>query len=549
VTARTLALLQGWLADDRLAMARLVVVTAGAIAPSDTNVPSPHATPVWGLVRSAQTENAGRFVLLDIDGDPASRRALPAALGLDEPQLRVQGGWVLVPRLARCEPDGAVPTLDPNGTVLVTGATGALGGLIARHLVAAHGARRLLLVSRRGGAAPAAAKLVAELRDLGAEVTSAACDVADRDAMTELLTLVPVAHPLTAVVHAAGTLDDGVLGTLTPERVASVLRAKVDAAWHLHELTKGAELSAFVLYSSVAGVLGTAGQANYAAANTFLDGLAEYRRGLGLPATALAWGLWETGMGDRLEPADRARMSRAGLATISPEQGLTLFDAALAMDRAVVVPAPLDLAAVRARATEGPLPPMLRGLVRGPVRRADRGGAGEPVGATQLVDLPEAERATRLTEELRVRVAAVLGHENADAIDVRRGFLEMGLDSLATVELRNQVNALVGLRLPTTLLIDYPTVADLVEHLLTRIAPEPAPAVEPALTDLDRLEQNLSTVEPAERELITARLGDLLSRFGRAQAIGMGADLESASDDEIFELIDNEFGISPTVED
>ncbi|MBF6049191.1 SDR family NAD(P)-dependent oxidoreductase [Streptomyces sp. NRRL B-1677] len=542
-TARTLALLQGWLADDRLAASRLVLVTTGAVALSRADVRAPHATPVWGLVRSAQTENAGRFVLLDVDDDPASHRALPAALGLDEPQLHVHGGRIRVPRLDRAGRGGAAPALDPGGTVLVTGANGGLGGLIARHLVTVHGAHHLLLASRRGAAAPAAAGLEEELRALGAEVTWAACDVADRDAVAALLARVPAAHPLTAVVHAAGALDDGVLGALTPERLDAVLRPKADAAWHLHELTRDTELSAFVLYSSVAGVLGTAGQANYAAANAFLDGLAEYRHALGLPATSLAWGLWDSGMGERLDPADRARMNRAGLATISAEQGLALFDAALAADRPAVVPAPLDLAAVRARAAEGPLPPMLRGLVRTPARPAGSGGAAH------LVDLPEAERAAWLTEALRARLAAVLRHESAEAIDVRRGFLDMGLDSLATVELRNQVNALVGLRLPTTLLIDYPTVAALVEHLLTKVAPEPGAAAEPVRTGLDDLENSLSAAAPAERELIAARLRGLLSRYGRAEAGAPAADLETASDDEIFDLIDNELGISPIEED
>ncbi|MEK2477968.1 type I polyketide synthase [Streptomyces noursei] len=548
-TTRTLALLQEWLADERLAASRLVVVTTGAVALSRADLRAPDATPVWGLVRSAQTENADRFVLLDVDDESASHRALPAALGLDEPQLHVHHGQVRVPRLERPGRGGAVPSLDPDGTVLVTGATGALGGLIARHLVAAHGARHLLLVSRRGGAAPAAAELATELRALGAEVSSAACDVADRDAVAELLAGVSAAHPLTAVVHAAGTLDDGVIGALTPERVASVLRAKVDAAWNLHELTRDTELSAFVLYSSVAGVLGTAGQGNYAAANAFLDGLAEYRRALGLPATALAWGLWDSGMGERLTDVDRARMGRAGLATISPEQGLALFDAALATDRAVLVPAPLDLATVRARAAEGVLPPILSGLVRAPARPTGRGVVAEPEAAAHLVSLPEAERAAWLTEALRTRLAGVLGHPNADAVDVRRGFLDMGLDSLATIELRNQVNALVGLRLPTTLLIDHPTVVALVEHLLTQIAPEPAPTAEPALVDLARIEQSLSSAAPAERALLAARLGDLLSRFGRLEAAALATDLESASDDEIFDLIDNELGISPIEED
>ncbi|HVV11366.1 type I polyketide synthase [Amycolatopsis sp.] len=519
-----LALLQGWLAEEGFAASRLVFVTDGSLA---------HA-PVWGLLRSAQTENPGRFTILELGDEPASREALPGALASGEPQLAIHDGQISVPRLARVSAQGEGPVIDPDGIVLITGATGALGGLLARHLVTAHGARRLLLVSRRGPAAPGAGRLAAELTGLGAIVQTAACDVTDRDELSRLL----AGHRLTAVVHAAGTLDDGVLGSLTPERLAAVLRSKVDGAWLLHELTRKSDLSAFVLFSSVAGILGTAGQASYAAANTFLDGLARHRHRLGLPATALAWGLWDEGMGERLGSADRARMARAGIATIAAEQGLALFDSALRAGLPALVPAPLDFATLRAQAAKDTLPPLLRGLVRAPRRTASVATAA---GAEHFAALPPEQRADWLTGVLREKLAAVLGHSRPDAVDVRRGFLDMGLDSLAAVELRNQLNALTGLRLPATALLDHPTVTALVEHLVREQAPPPGQA----LAGLDQLEASLPTLPGAVREELAARLAGLLTALGAGPVDGLAA----ATDDEMFELIDRELGISPIERD
>ncbi|KIF03392.1 polyketide synthase, partial [Streptomyces sp. RSD-27] len=366
-----LDLAQAWLADARFDGSRLVFVTRGAVATAaGSDVADLAHAPLWGLLRSAQSEHPDRFVLLDLDDREESLRALPAALAAAEPQLALREGRAVVPRLGRvpalpaAEGQEARP-LDTDGTALVTGATGTLGGLVARHLVTEHGVRRLLLTSRRGEAAAGAGELLEELRALGAEATLAACDVADREALAGLLDGIPAAHPLTAVVHTAGVLDDGILEALTPERLDHVLPAKVDAAVHLHELTRDADLAAFVLFSAAAGTLGAAGQANYAAANTFLDALAHRRRAEGLPATALAWGLWaeRSGMTGDLADTDLERISRAGVAALSSAEGLALMDTARATGDATAVPMHLDLAALR-QADASMVPPLLRGLVR-----------------------------------------------------------------------------------------------------------------------------------------------------------------------------------------
>ncbi|MFD0270375.1 SDR family NAD(P)-dependent oxidoreductase, partial [Streptomyces sp. NPDC127106] len=481
-TARVLRLLQDRPADEQAADARLVFLTRGAVeAVPGEGVADPAHAGVWGLVRSAQSENPGRLVLVDVDADVTDADvagALSAALGSGESEVAVRDGAVLVPRLARTAvpaSDQAAPAWDADGTVLVTGASGSLGGLFARHLVTGHGVRRLLLVSRRGEAAEGAAELSAELAGLGAEVAWAACDVADRDALAAVVAGIPAGRPLTAVVHTAGVLDDGVIGSLTPERLSAVLRPKVDAAWNLHELTRDLDLSAFVLFSSAAGVFGGAGQGNYAAANTFLDALAAHRRAAGLAGTSLAWGLWTGvgGMGGELTDGDRERINRGGIGALTPETGLALFDAARRTADPLLVPLPLDLAALRAQARTGTVPDLLRGLVRVPAARraaAGQGATGDGSAfRTRLTGLPAGERETALLDMVRAEVATVLGHTSTDEVPADRAFKELGFDSLTSVELRNRLGAATGERLPATLVFDYPTPSALAAYLMAEV--------------------------------------------------------------------------------
>ena len=452
VTARVLAVAQQWLADERCADSRLVVVTRGAVATVDGDVPDAALAAVWGLIRVAQAENPGRFGLVDLD----STDQLGLAVAVDEPQLAVRGDAVLAPRLTRVGVPQGAAEWNPDDLVLITGGTGGLGGVLARHLVAEHGVRKLLLVSRRGSAAAGADELVAELTGLGASVAVAACDVSDRDSVAELV----AGHPVTAVVHTAGVLDDGVLGSLTPERLDTVFGPKVDGAWHLHELTQDRELSAFVVFSSASGIFGTAGQGNYAAANAALDALAAQRRAAGLPGVSLAWGAWAgTGM---LDDAAAERMTRDGVPPLSIEQGVALFDRALACDEPTLMPVRLDLPVLRSR---GQVPALLRGLIKVRSRRAVAGSATAEGLVGRLAALGEDERVAALAELVGTQVASVLGHAAGTTVEASRPFKDLGFDSLTAVELRNQLGVATGLRLPATLIFDYPTVQALAGYL------------------------------------------------------------------------------------
>ncbi|MGN9805723.1 type I polyketide synthase [Micromonospora sp. L32] len=481
---RALRLAQDVLADDRLADTRLVVVTRHAVAALPGDRIALTTAPLWGLLRAAQAENPGRLLLLDLDAaTPAT--ALPGAAVAGEPEVALREGRLLAPRLVPVRRPRAAAPAAWDGTVLVTGGTGGLGAVLARHLVTTHGVRHLLLASRRGPDAPGATALRDELTALGAQVTLAGCDVGDRDALAALLATVPADQPLTGVVHAAGIVDDGTFDGLTPQRLDAVLRPKADAAWHLHELTRAADLRAFVLYSSAAGFLDGSGQANYAAANTFLDALAAHRRAAGLPATSLGWGLWprDIGMGAGVDDVAAHRVSRLGLRELTVAQNLALFDAALGVDEAFLAPLHFDLADLQQRAAE--LPPLLRRLVRAPRRPAARAVAGAvPVElslARQIAELTEAERTSVLLDLVRTQVAAVLGHSGADAIAPRQAFNEIGFDSLAAVELRNRLNAATGLRLTATLVFDYPNPRALAGHLVEKLL-DLRPAAEPVRT-------------------------------------------------------------------
>ncbi|MEV0020551.1 SDR family NAD(P)-dependent oxidoreductase [Streptomyces tendae] len=472
---RTLGVLQTWLADEKYEGARLLVATDGAVAVEGSAVTDLAGAAVWGLVRAAQSENPGRFLLADLPGSELTE--VPALVATDEPQLAVRDGRILAARLLRVPfTEGTAPRarFDAGGTVLVTGATGTLGSLVARHLVTEYGVRRLLLTSRRGLQAPGATELVAELTAQGAHTDLVACDVTDRDALAEVFSSVPAEHPLTGVVHLAGMLDDGVITALTPERVEAVLRPKVDAVLHLRDLVveRGTDLTSFVLFSSAAGTFGTPGQGNYAAANAFLDAFATQRHAAGLPAQSLAWGLWEdeAGMAGELGDSAAQRMNRTGVEALTNEQGMALFDASGTVDAAVLVPVRLDLSP----SPDTETPAMLRALVRRSARRTAQGGGSAAATAAlrkRLADAREEERYAILLDLVRTHAADVLGHADTSAIEPDRAFKELGFDSLSAVEFRNAVNAATGLRLPPTLVFDYPSADVLAEHIGTEFAP------------------------------------------------------------------------------
>ncbi|ALG09888.1 acyl transferase domain-containing protein [Kibdelosporangium phytohabitans] len=484
---------QEWVA--RPADTRLVVVTrTGDLAGAG----------VRGLIRSAQSEHPGRFALVETDSSDIPAEALRST----EPELVVRDGKLFVPRLVKAS-GGEKVTLD--GTVLITGGTGTLGTLVARHLASNHDVRRLVLVSRSGGTPPG----------LDCEVDVVACDVSDRSAVAQLLTSI---DDLRAVVHTAGVVDDGVLESLTPRQLDRVLRPKVVAATHLDELTRDRDLAAFVLFSSAAGVLGTSGQANYAAANVCLDALAVRRRSHGLPATSLAWGFWDqrTGLTEHLDDTDVHRLARLGLSPLSTEAGLALFDMALGVDEPVLVPLGLD----PARLATGDVAPALRSLApKRPIRRTER----------RLADVPEPDRPEAALRLVRTEAAAVLGHADPARVRAGRPFRDLGFDSLTAVELRNRLSDVTGLRLPATVVFDHPTPVELADRLVAGLRPDGTP---PVLAELDRLEASMAGELTADvREVVLRRLAVLV---GAPQP--QAADLADASDDELFDIIHNEFG-------
>ncbi|MBB6174413.1 acyl transferase domain-containing protein/aryl carrier-like protein [Nocardiopsis mwathae] len=543
VTEEVLAVLRQWLTTDASAGARLVVVSTGELAHSALS----------GLMRTAESEHPGRFQHVITDGLPADRELLTAALADPRPQLELHEGQAYVTRLTKVpypvRPPDVDDAFDPERTVLITGGTGALGAQVARHLVTARGARRLLLASRRGGAED----LVAELTALGADVRVAACDAADRDALAGLLASIPDEHPLTAVVHAAGVVEDATLEAMSPESLSRVLRPKAEAAWNLHELTAGLELTDFVLFSSVAGLVGNAGQANYAAGNTFLDSLAEHRSAEGLPAVSLAWGMWQDGMASDIDRADRARLARNGILPMPTDRALAALDAALAGAKApqadgeagtrlVLAPVALDLAVLRSLGDA--LPELYRGLVR-PERRTGRrtSARAEIPLARRLTGLDVEEQQQLLLDFVREQVGTVLTHPAPRTIDVQRGLLDLGFDSLTAVELRNRLNTATGLRLPSTLVFDHPTTQAVAEYLRGELVGE---AADPVQAALDALEAALSAAGPSDgdgpAETYAARLRGLLRTVDGGPDGPDGPDLDQATDDELFAALDYELG-------
>ncbi|MER5890817.1 type I polyketide synthase [Streptomyces sp. NPDC001941] len=558
LTSRVLGAVQAWLEADGLEESRLVVVTRGAVPAGGGAVTDPAGSAVWGLLRAAQAENPDRFVLLDTDPGSAEGVVfvLGAALASGEPQIAARGQVLSVPRLARAggrAPD-AEPVFGPEGTVLVSGA-GSLGELVARHLVVRHGVRHLLLASRRGPDADGVAELVAELTGHGAEVTVAACDVSDRAQVAALLASVPAGRPLKGLVHTAGVFEAGLVGTLTPERLAKVFAPKVDAVRHYDELTRGLDLDAFVVYSSASSVFLGAGSSGYGAANAFLDGLMSRRRAAGLPGLALSWGTWAyaTNMVTHLSTDDQASMSRRtsrdGVVALTPAEGTALFDASLGSPEALLVPVKLDLKAVRADAASGgTVPPLLRALV--PAGRQQARAAARDSGdlARRLSGLPEAEQEAFVLDLVRSQAAVVLGHAGPEGIRPETAFKDVGFDSLTSVELRNRLREATGLKLPATLVFDQPTPLVLTRYLRGElgIGDDVLSRVNARIEDVESLIAAV-TLDDSMRTAIAVRLQGLVARCNgvveQTDVSTVAAKLESASADEVLDFIHEELGL------
>ncbi|MCQ4209007.1 SDR family NAD(P)-dependent oxidoreductase [Streptomyces longispororuber] len=568
LSARVLGVVQAWLDADGPAESRLVVVTRGAVPAGDGTVTDPAGSAVWGLVRAAQAENPDRIVLLDTDTDTGDEGGvdgvLGAALATGEPQLAARGTTLSVPRLTRVTPaptpqladDGAAfgKPFKADGTVLVSGG-GSLGELIARHLVVGHGVRHLVLASRRGPDADGVQDLVAELTGHGATVSVVACDVSDRDQVRSLLASVPEAHPLTALVHTAGVFEAGLIGTLTPERLARVFAPKVDAVRHYDELTRGLDLDAFIVYSSASSVFLGAGSSGYGAANAFLDGLMAKRRAAGLPGLSLSWGTWAyaTNMTSHLSSDDQVSMSRRtsrdGVVALEPGEGMELFDAAVGSAESLLVPVKLDLRAVRADASAGgTVPPLLRTLVPAGRQQARAAGAQDGGLLRRLSGLADDEQEALLLDLVRTQAAVVLGHSGPESVRPDTAFKDVGFDSLTSVELRNRLREATGLKLPATLVFDQPTPVVLTRYLRGElgIGDDVLARVTGKIEDVESLIASVS-LDESMSATIALRLQGLVARCnGVVEQAGVSTvaeKLESASADEVLDFIHEELGL------
>ncbi len=523
---------------------------------SEAGLDDEHRTDNVASAPGRETVRADRLPAPEAFGPLLASLSTPLAEGVLRPLpvecWDIRHAAAAFARVSRGGPEKIVLTVPaPSGragTVLVTGASGALGGLVARHLARPGGAKNLLLASRRGMGAAGMPELAGELARSGARVRVIACDVADRDQLAEVLAGLPETEPLTGVVHAAGVLDDGVVGSLTPEQIHQVMRPKADAAWNLHELTRHLDLDTFTLFSSVAGVWGSPGQANYAAGNTFLDALAAHRRQQGLPAASLAWGPWENGMAGELTEAGRQRMTRHGLRPLAVADGLSLLDVATGRTDPLLVTAQLDLGALRRSGS--PVPALMTGLVR-PGRRT--AGAPDPgrtsALARELAALPPEQLEGAILNAVLAQAALVLGKSGPESVEAARYFRQLGFDSLTALEFRNRLSGALGLRLPAAVVFDHPTPVELARYLHGQLADREADH-RPVLAELDRLRSLLAGIgaRGEGRARVADRLELLVEEF-RGSATDPGSvgdsddDITEATDDEIFDLIDKELGI------
>ncbi|NYV74739.1 SDR family NAD(P)-dependent oxidoreductase [Streptomyces sp. UH6] len=537
--------------------APLWTATRGAVSVNVADpLDSPYQAAVWGMGRVAALEHPDRWGgLVDLPPvlDERTSALLAAALGDNGPedQLAVRTAGTFVRRLRRLPLKAASGdnSWRTNGTVLVTGGTGALGGQVARWL-AGNGAEHLLLVSRRGPAAPGADALRDELTALGAQVTVAACDTGDRDALAALIASVPEDRPLSAVVHTAAVLDDSVIDSLDLEQIDRALHAKARAAFNLHELTAGFGLKAFVLFSSFGGTVGTPGQGNYAPGNAVLDALAVHRRSRGLPATSVAWGAWAGGGMAEGDFGDT--LSRHGLREMKPELATGALQQALEQDETSLLIADIDWERFYTAFTAIRSSPLLEDIpeVKAVARAmAESGGGDEPSELVQrLAGLTEQEQENVLVELIRECVSAVLGFSGNEAVPVRKAFREMGFDSVTAVELRNRLSSRTGLKLPVTTAFDYPTSKTLAAFMRDRLLQDGEAVATAALEELDRIETAMASVaaDDVGRTRVLLRMKAMVAAWqeSHGDAPASAAEIDSASDDEMFQLLGEKFGIS-----
>ncbi|MFG2723488.1 type I polyketide synthase [Streptomyces sp. NPDC048416] len=566
--------------------APLWCLTSGAVAVGGAEqLPHPEQAQVWGIGRVValeQPQRWGGLVDLPPTADERTATRLVSVLarahtGQESPpedQIALRASGTFGRRLVHVPADTSIAGTGardgatgegwtPHGTVLITGGTGALGAHVARWL-ARRGAAHLVLTSRRGPQAPGAPELMAELTALGARVTVVACDVADRTALAALLEELPEDQPLTAVMHTAGVLDDGVLESITPGRLAGVLRPKAEAARHLHELTKDHPLTAFVTFSSIAGLLGSAGQGSYAAANAYLDALAQHRTALGLAATSVAWGPWDGG-GMAAEDASQERSWWRGVAPMDVDICLTALQRALDRTVACVGVLDADWPQLAAGFTATRPSPLIANLPE--VRTAAAGTHGGPAAPAEaasdlvvrLAALPESEQRREVLDLVRGQVALVLAYDSGSTVQSSRAFNELGFDSLTAVELRNRLSTVTGLKLPATLLFDYANPDVLAGHLHGELCPNGEARAVPVLAELERIESVAAalSVEEIERSRISHRLQELVTRLnartddagetGTTSPAGgptVADRLDSASAEDVFDFLDKELGLS-----
>ena len=551
---RALELAQDWLARPALADARLTVVARGAVSCAGGDV-RPDAAAAWGALRALQADEPDRLALLDLDpdGEKDKDAGLVQAVSAGAPEAAVRAGQVLVPRLVRsvaaAAEDGTagrydLADLDPDGTVLVTGGTGTLGALVAEHLVRTGRTRRLLLAGRRGEQAPGADRIVELLTGAGAVVTVAALDVTDAAAVAAAVAGIDPAHPLTGVVHAVGPRDgDGFRAGW----------ARAVGAHHLHEATAHLPLGLFAVFSAAGAVLGDPGTPGGAAADAFCAALVARRRAAGLPGRSVAWGPWADEDRPAARPEGSDRTGRIGIRSWSSRQLPALFDAAARQEASGVVAVRVDTRTLSARPADT-LPAALRGLVS--ARAAARVAAAVPPPtdwSAQLAGLPAVEQRRILLNLVRAQAAAVLGQSDPSRIEPDRGFLEIGVDSLTAVELRNRLASATGLRLPPTLIFDHSSPDGLAGFLHAELAPEETDALTPALGEIDRLERSLLALaqDGTARTALATRLRQTTSRLDGAGGGAAGGDragiavpgrIQEASVEELFDFIDRKLG-------